>query len=358
MSQPARVPLWDPPPAPTDLTATVKEGGVELAWTSPDGLRHPLLRNVAPTPVPVGRPGTAPAAGTSPTRPGGAPPVVGGVPPTAGSAASAAPATAPLPVQPADEEDADVDAAADARRDAAMSAAAQARAMAAQASGEPTSSQNPPAAAGTAPAEAAAGALPDDSIVDTTLPSRALFPWPASGAGFVVYEVQPPDAKADGIPPPPAVQPFPKPLTPLAVRATTYSDPRVEYGVTRCYVVRTSEAVGTLAVESAASAPACVSPKDLFAPAAPKSLGAVSSEGTISLIWEAGTEADLAGYIVLRGENGGPLRPITPAPIKETTFRDTRVRRGTRYTYAVVALDAANPPNRSGESNHVEETAR
>jgi fibronectin type 3 domain-containing protein len=154
------------------------------------------------------------------------------------------------------------------------------------------------------------------------------------------------------------VQPFPKPLTPAPLKVANFTDPRLEYAVTRCYAVRTSETVGTLTVESASSPPVCISPTDTFAPAAPKSLGAVSSEGAINLIWEPGSEPDLAGYIVLRGVGDGPLQPITPAPIRETTFRDEKVRRGTRYTYAVVAIDTATPPNRSPESNHVQETAR
>jgi hypothetical protein len=79
----------------------------------------------------------------------------------------------------------------------------------------------------------------------------------------------------------------------------------------------------------------------------------------INLIWEPGTERDLAGYVVLRGEAaGGPLVAITPAPVRESTYRDTAVQPGTRYVYAVVAVDSATPQNVSAESNRVEETAR
>lgn len=79
----------------------------------------------------------------------------------------------------------------------------------------------------------------------------------------------------------------------------------------------------------------------------------------ISLIWDANTEPDLAGYIVLRGEApGDTLQPLTPKPIRETTFRDTTVKPGVRYVYAIVAVDNATPPNRSVPSVRVEETAR
>ena len=117
--------------------------------------------------------------------------------------------------------------------------------------------------------------------------------------------------------------------------------------------------VGPISSESAGTPTVCVKTVDTFPPAAPKNLQAVASEGTISLIWDANTEADLAGYIVLRGAAGsGQLTAITPTPIKETTFRDTKVRAGVRYAYVVVAVDTATPQNVSAQSNRVEETAR
>jgi hypothetical protein len=337
VSQPVRVPLWPAPPAPSDLLATVREGAVDLAWKAPEGIRHPLVTNLAPTPV----------AAQASARPGA--PGPGGMPPP--GAAPGRPPGAP-PARRVDDEDEDLEEAL-AEREAAMQQAEQARAAAAQAMGQPA-----PAAAPAAPAENAQPA-DDGPVAGRTLASRVPFPWPATSAGFAVYEVLAPDAPAaPGTPAPPGVQPFPKPLTPTPLKAPTFTDPRLEYGVLRCYAVRTSETVGALSLESVPSAPVCVSARDTFAPAAPKSLGAVSSPGSISLIWEANTEADLAGYLVLRSVNDGPLEAITPQPIKETTFRDTRVRRGNRYTYAVVAIDTAAPPNRSGESNRVEETVR
>ena len=108
-----------------------------------------------------------------------------------------------------------------------------------------------------------------------------------------------------------------------------------------------------------ASPVTCVTPKDTFPPAAPKSLAAVAGPGAISLIWDANEEADLAGYVVLRGEApGAELRAITSEPIRETTYRDTTVQPGVRYVYAVVAVDRATPQNVSAQSNRVEETAR
>ena len=102
-----------------------------------------------------------------------------------------------------------------------------------------------------------------------------------------------------------------------------------------------------------------MTPQDTFPPAPPKRPDAVATAGQISLIWDPNTEKDLAGYIVLRGEDpAGPLQAITPSPIKETSYRDTTVTPGTRYVYAIVAVDNATPPNSSKPSPHVEETAR
>jgi fibronectin type 3 domain-containing protein len=147
------------------------------------------------------------------------------------------------------------------------------------------------------------------------------------------------------------------PLNPTPLPVLKYSDTRMEYGKQRCYAVTSVRAVQTYTVESAPSAPACATPADTFPPAPPKGLAAVAGPGSISLIWDANTESDLAGYVVLRGEaTGGTLQALTPEPIHETTFRDATARPGTTYVYAVVAVD--NAKNMSAQSAQVQETAR
>jgi fibronectin type 3 domain-containing protein len=113
----------------------------------------------------------------------------------------------------------------------------------------------------------------------------------------------------------------------------------------------------TFQIESDPSRPICVTPKDTFPPGAPKGLAAVASTGVVNLIWDANTEADLAGYIVLRGEAGGAtLQPLTAEAVKETRYTDRTARPGVRYAYQIVAVDKAG--NRSAPSNRVEEAAR
>jgi hypothetical protein len=148
------------------------------------------------------------------------------------------------------------------------------------------------------------------------------------------------------------------PLNTAPLKSPPYTDARLAFGVERCYVVRALAAIEGGVVESDSSAQACVTPRDTFPPAAPTGLTVVGGQGVISLIWDANAEPDLGGYLILRGEAPGEtLTALTPAPIRETTYRDERVKPGVRYVYAVVAVDTATPPNVSPQAR-VEETAR
>jgi hypothetical protein len=198
-------------------------------------------------------------------------------------------------------------------------------------------------------------------VVTWTVPPGARLPYQEPAAGgvlestprgmesapqltYAVYRVSP-----DG----------PAKLTEKPVPALTFTDAGAEVGVERCYDVRTVTTQGAVSFESAPSPPACVTPADTFPPPAPTSLAAVAGEGAISLIWKGVEAPDLAGYVVLRAEApSGELRPLFEAPIRESTYRDTTAKPGVRYVYTVVAVDRATPPNRSGLSNRVEETAR
>jgi predicted small lipoprotein YifL len=137
---------------------------------------------------------------------------------------------------------------------------------------------------------------------------------------------------------------------------TSFVDRRIEWGVERCYLVRAVEVVEGLSIESEASPPACVTPRDTFPPAPPSGLETGPSEGAISLVWDAGKELDLAGYVVLRGDSSaGDLVPITKSLVQETGFTD-KVPPGVRYVYAVQAVDKNG--NVSAPSAKKEETAR
>ena len=339
-----------PPPAPAAPVLTVTEKAVGLVWEPPAGAPAPPYAMLAPAAVPVT------AAAVAPPAP----------------AAGAKPATTTPPAPP---------------RLAA-----------------------PATAPGETPAQAVAGATP------ATLSSAAAVPPPAPLAatprgmmlpvllGYNVYIsgalVPPPAQPVPGAAPAAPVPisagtPAPIPLNPAPLAMPTFQDTTFTFDTERCYEVRSVNALGVPAVhaantppipgapalppappsagpprspvvvlppvwfESAPSVKTCVTPKDIFPPPVPPSLAAVGSVGVISLIWEGVEAADLAGYLVLRGQApDGPMAPLFEAPIHETTWRDTTVKPGVRYVYAVVSVDTATTPNRSAPSNKAEETAR
>ncbi len=149
------------------------------------------------------------------------------------------------------------------------------------------------------------------------------------------------------------------PINGAPVAEAKYERAGVTFGTEECFTVRAVQRIGAVSLESSPSTPVCLTPRDTFAPAAPKGLSIVAATGTMNLGWDANTESDLAGYLILRGEApGDTLQPLTPAPITATSYEDKTVKPGVRYIYAIVAVDKASPPNRSTPSARVEETAR
>ena len=181
---------------------------------------------------------------------------------------------------------------------------------------------------------------------------------PAGPTRYNVYrEIAPdplvlPDARAVVVP---WNAPPPQPLNPAPLATLTYSDPIVLDERERCYSVRAVRG----AVESAPSSRECVTPYDIYPPAAPINLAAVAGEGFINLFWEPNVEDDLGGYIVLRAEAGGDtLLQLTATPIPDTRFSDRAVTPGVQYTYLVRAVDSRVPLPNTSEPAQVSATAR
>jgi predicted small lipoprotein YifL len=149
------------------------------------------------------------------------------------------------------------------------------------------------------------------------------------------------------------------PINAAPVAEGRYERAGVQFGTEECFVLRSVQKIGAIALESESSPSTCLTPRDTFAPAAPTGLSVVAGDGLMNLSWDANKEGDLAGYLVLRGEApGDTLLPLTPAPMTATSYEDKTVAPGVRYVYVVVAVDKASPPNRSAPSARVEETAR
>jgi hypothetical protein len=201
-------------------------------------------------------------------------------------------------------------------------------------------------------------ALPDEDAAPVAADPLALPPGPTR---YQVYRTQAPDPLVLPQPnaePPAGTLALPRPLT-APLDDLTFTD-SVEFDRERCYEVRAVRGTGPAAVESAPSERRCLTAVDVFAPAPPVGLSAVTREGAIDVIWEASPDTDAWGYVVLRGVAGdATLQPLNAVPVIETQFTDTTVMPGTRYVYAVMAVDSRLPvPNISVESERLEETAR
>jgi hypothetical protein len=204
--------------------------------------------------------------------------------------------------------------------------------------------------------------LPLETLTEDETPAAVAGALPPGPTRYHVYRALAPDPLV--LPSAAAVIPagtvtVPRPVTAQPVDDLTFTD-SVEFDRERCYEVRAVRGTAPQQVESGPTERYCLTPVDVFAPTPPAGLSAVTREGAVDLIWEASPELDVWGYVVLRGTAGdATLQPLNAAPVIETQFTDTTAMPGSRYVYAVVAVDTRLPvPNISGESARIEETAR
>jgi hypothetical protein len=147
------------------------------------------------------------------------------------------------------------------------------------------------------------------------------------------------------------------PLNAAPIAETRFEHGPIRFGAEECFAVRAVKTVQNVRIESAPSESRCVSPADTFAPAAPKGLQVVAGPDGVSLSWDANTEEDLAGYIVLRGESPDEkLQALMTGVVRESNYRDTAVRPGVAYVYRLLAVDQAD--NKSAQSEPARVTAR
>jgi hypothetical protein len=148
-------------------------------------------------------------------------------------------------------------------------------------------------------------------------------------------------------------------LTPEPVAAGAFSRP-AEFDRELCVAVQAVQVTGRVSIEGPLSDRVCITPVDRYPPPVPGGLRAVQEGNAVTLIWEAVEAADLAGYIVLRGDGSSTtaLVPLLRSPIQATTYRDTTAVAGATYSYAVYAVDASPAANVSALSERQAITVR
>ena len=120
---------------------------------------------------------------------------------------------------------------------------------------------------------------------------------------------------------------------------------RISYRVYRQREVNVAGA--TLQIRGETATVTVVRSADLFPPAAPQGLLAVSFQagdgsGAVSLSWDPNPEPDVVGYQVYRAIGSGEMTRVTPAPVSGVTYQDSAaggVTPGMHARYAVTAVD-------------------
>jgi hypothetical protein len=141
-------------------------------------------------------------------------------------------------------------------------------------------------------------------------------------------------------------------ISPPALLASTdtpsFRDTQFEFGKTYVYTVRAAVPTEGALLESDASDPLVLTPKDVFPPSVPQGVVAAVTSATaegppeVDLSWSMNPETDLAGYRVYRSEaQDDQGQSATPELLLSPAYRDTSVRPGGRYWYRVTAVDRA-----------------
>ena len=301
-----------PVEAPRELSATLGEGGIELAWK---GERPKEI----PPPVGPKPPGPPTAGATRAAAPGlstAVPkPETAATPETQRTEAPPLPATAKPPGSTPDS--------------AGRAQAGEAKAGEAQ-TGEAKAGEAKTGEARTGAAQT--GEAKAGEAKPVVAPRRR--------NGFFVYRR-------------PRSGSYGAPLGEEPLDRRTFPDESAPLGATWCYVVRAVASSDPL-IESAPSNEACLERRDLTPPATPAGLALLPRQGGIELLWSPSAEEDLAGYRVYRAAEGAPPEKLAEVAVGKTSYLDETARQGVVYRYALAAFDQSG--NESPPSDSVEAT--
>jgi hypothetical protein len=181
------------------------------------------------------------------------------------------------------------------------------------------------------PAGLAVSESQDRVVITWTPPAENIDGTPAQVVGFNVYRAKP------------NAERFGRPLNDKPLTEPRFEDVNFLYLTPYVYVVRSVSQGPESQVESVDSERFTVTPRDAFPPSAPMNLTVASAGGAVSLFWPSNTERDVVGYNVYRAEGdsgtGTQWVRLTQSVLPRTTFKDDKVRIGTRYSYRITAVD-------------------
>jgi hypothetical protein len=198
----------------------------------------------------------------------------------------------------------------------------------------PSPSPSPSAAASSGPG--LPGASPSPSASPAASPSPSPSPTPTPPArGFLVYRRRDPAGS------------YAAPVRSEPLPSNAFDDRTVSIGERWCYVVGTVVSTEPV-VESERSNEACVSVRDIVAPATPTGVAALGGADGVEVSWSPSTDADLATYRVYRQAPDGARTRLGDVAPPATSWRDATAAPGARYVYTLTAVDTAgneSPPS-------------
>ena len=133
---------------------------------------------------------------------------------------------------------------------------------------------------------------------------------------------------------------YARPLNAEPVAAAEYADGSAAYGSTYVYTV-TAVPKGHAGTESAPAIQFGLDYADVYPPPAVSRLDALPEQTVVRLSWPPVDAPDLAGYVLFRAEDAGPLVRVADLPSTAVTYEDRRIATGRVYRYVVRAADRA-----------------
>jgi hypothetical protein len=164
--------------------------------------------------------------------------------------------------------------------------------------------------------------------LEWTAPREDLLGRPTTPGGYFVYRRRLPQEE------------YERPVNANPVTRTSYVDTSVAYGSSYLYTVRAT-IEGKPRLEGPPAGEAGIVYNDVYPPAAPPRLDALSEADVVRIVWDASPSNDVVGYLVFRAEGDSPPVPLTRSPVNDTFFTDSSVPAGRRYRYTVRAVDGA-----------------